>query len=110
MDIESKIDAPKTPDWSITRVPFDTEGTPWTGPDVRLFRMADTLHGPLGEAADYVLTSTIADEDGVETVVVPANENGEPVGILSPVMHAAESADPIAVLAELGFVDVTAEA
>lgn len=100
------------PDPSITRVPFSTEGTFWTGDDVRLYRMASTLRGAFGEAADYLLTSTVFDAEGQgpETIVVPSDSDGTPASDLSPVMRTADSADVETILADLGFVDVTTEA
>lgn len=98
-------------DTSITRVPFDNAADMgWLNDDTRLYRLASPLHGMFGEEADHIVVSvapsTVTDDEP-EVAVFAATPDGDIVGFM-PVAQVA-TADADAVLADLGFTDVTAE-
>lgn len=95
-------------DQNVTRIPFGNEREMWVGDEVALYRMEDGLFGRAGEVAEHLIVSTVnaRDDEPAESVVVVADEDGEPVGPY-PVLTVAATTDHADLLGSIGFTDVT---
>lgn len=96
----------------ITRVPVDeaaVRANGWLSHEVQVYSLSEPKYGMSGEAAAYLTVSLHHgdDEAPASIVVIPTGENGKVLGPFAPLATRVGS-DPAPVLAELGFVDVTA--
>lgn len=108
---------PGAKDMRVTRLPFEQDARDAAGwlpeNEISLWSLADPIHGSDGSEIDRLVVSAYSGDDGAETAVIAANEDGSPylVGGLFPAPFVAvregvvEAAE---LLTSLGFEDVTA--